>query len=216
MFYIYTPTGRSFSGSLEKLRRTEKPSPYFSSRSIEQDPLDQATAAINLEQPTSEYKVSQNALDAYQLFLNKKEHREPIKQAYQIMTAPVRSLSSTTSIQQAWLVFQQHNHQVMPIINEFRTLVGAFSRKRLYEHLLSNNLSASQQPGSVMKLINETDNKIISAAPVTDVRRIASALVDYQLDAVPIVEDDGQVVGIVSRTDILASATIDPPLSLWC
>ena len=35
------------------------------------------------------------------------------------------------------------------------------------------------------------------------------------LSAVPIVDDGGQLLGIVSRGDILRAIVNDPPLSLW-
>jgi len=48
------------------------------------------------------------------------------------------------------------------------------------------------------------------------VRRIATLLVEKNLDAIPIAEESGRLVGIVSRTDILKCTIADPPLSLWC
>lgn len=56
---------------------------------------------------------------------------------------------------------------------------------------------------------------VISADPVTDIRRIAQALLDYHLSGVPIVEEDGKLVGFISRGDILRSVINDPPVSLW-
>jgi hypothetical protein len=39
MFHIYTPGGRSFSGSLEKLRRIEKALQTFDLRHTMQEPM---------------------------------------------------------------------------------------------------------------------------------------------------------------------------------
>ena len=56
---------------------------------------------------------------------------------------------------------------------------------------------------------------VVSAEPVTEIRRIARVLLDTGLSAVPVVNPVGELVGIVSRSDILRAVIGDPPLSLW-
>jgi CBS domain-containing protein len=40
-------------------------------------------------------------------------------------------------------------------------------------------------------------------------------LLDTGLPGLPVVDDDGHVVGFISRTDILHAVVADPPLDLW-
>jgi acetoin utilization protein AcuB len=57
---------------------------------------------------------------------------------------------------------------------------------------------------------------VVTVDPQADVRRIARALVEYHLPALPVVDDrTGALVGIVSRSDILRCVLLDPPLTLW-
>ena len=56
---------------------------------------------------------------------------------------------------------------------------------------------------------------VIAADPITDVRRIAKVMLDYQQSAVPITNDQDELIGLVSRSNILQAAASDPPLSLW-
>jgi len=49
----------------------------------------------------------------------------------------------------------------------------------------------------------------------TDIRRVARVLLDTGLPGLPVVQDNGQVIGFVSRTDILRAVVADPPLDLW-
>ncbi len=53
------------------------------------------------------------------------------------------------------------------------------------------------------------------AAQVTDIRRIATAMLERGVAGVPIVSAAGRLVGFVSRSDILRAVVTDPPLSLW-
>lgn len=56
---------------------------------------------------------------------------------------------------------------------------------------------------------------VVASVPVTDIRRIAAAMLEGGLSAVPIVNESEIIVGIVSRTDVLRAVMTDPPLSLW-
>jgi len=56
---------------------------------------------------------------------------------------------------------------------------------------------------------------VVAAEPVTDIRRIATVMMEHGVDGVPIVNDSHELVGFISRTDILRSVVTDPPLSLW-
>jgi acetoin utilization protein AcuB len=67
----------------------------------------------------------------------------------------------------------------------------------------------AQRVGDVMR------TPVITAEAVTDIRRIATAMLTNNLDGVPVTADLGRLVGYVSRTDILRAVVADPPLSLW-
>ncbi|HMZ87367.1 MAG TPA: CBS domain-containing protein, partial [Giesbergeria sp.] len=54
-----------------------------------------------------------------------------------------------------------------------------------------------------------------TVAPDTDVRRLASVLLDTGLPGLPVTDEAGIPVGFVSRTDILRAVAADPPLDLW-
>ena len=53
-----------------------------------------------------------------------------------------------------------------------------------------------------------------STAPGTDLRRVAALLLHTGPPGVPVAADDGEVLGFVSRTDLLRALTTDSPLDL--
>jgi CBS domain-containing protein len=56
---------------------------------------------------------------------------------------------------------------------------------------------------------------VVSADPVTDIRRIARAMLEFALPGVPVMNETRALVGFVSRGDILRAVIADPPLSVW-
>ncbi|MFJ6479162.1 CBS domain-containing protein [Streptomyces sp. NPDC091682] len=63
-----------------------------------------------------------------------------------------------------------------------------------------------------MKRIKVADlmtDEVVSVAPVTAFKDVAKLLAQYDISGVPVLDDEDRVVGVVSRTDLLAH-TADP------
>ena len=56
---------------------------------------------------------------------------------------------------------------------------------------------------------------MITAEPTTDIRKVAKVMIDFKLGAIPIVDEDGILRGIVSKTDIIKAVSHIPRLQLW-
>lgn len=214
MFYIYTPEGRSFSGPLEKLRKVEPLPESARTRKVHREQTDTAADAGNGD--TDGYAPSQSAVRQYDDMLNLGEEREPVVHAYQAMSQPVETIPANATLREAYELFQRHPYQVMPVLNDRRELVSTLSRHVFNSYLLSLARREDMNSQTVAEVFVREGQKVYTADPVTDIRRIAALLVEYRLDAVPVVQENGRLVGIVSRTDILTYVAKDPPLSLWC
>lgn len=211
MFAIYTPNGRTFSGPLEELRRVEK---------------SQVTPATRHFQETDDlhvlgrkgYSLPPKAVESYREAIKRSDKKEAIRHAYHLMSSPVHVITSNDSFANALSKFKQFPFQVFPIIDQNRNLIGSLSRIQIYEFLLKNdNLSNKAiHNKKIAELFLNADSKVYVAEPVSDIRRVASLLIENQLHALPILESNGNIVGIVSRFDILKAVMTDPPLSLWC
>lgn len=210
MFYIYTPQGRTFSGPLERLRKVEKTAqtPRF------ETPDDPVLEEQLAPETTDNFTVSASAIAQYQQMLRKHSAREAVYHAYQVMSHPVVTVQYDSTCGEAIRQFEHHNFQVFPVLNARGILIATLSRKKLCSALLAGSAIAKRSP--ISDALTATDMQVITADPVTAVRRIAHAMLAHQLDALPVVDETHQLVGIVSRTDVLKCVTSDPPLSLWC
>lgn len=213
MFAVYTPQGRTFTGTLEALRKVEKPPAVAGSRRAAP-----AVAEDTLQTVLSDavdYKVNTAAAQAYQAARQENGQREPVHHAYQAMSTQVRVLQSGWTLDRVGQAFATHAYQVFPIIDERKTVVGLLSRCDYYRYRLENMQGVDPMQITAAEAFLTPDARVYCADPVTDVRRIARLLVEKALPGVPIVEESGVLVGIVTRTDVLSCAIADPPLSLW-
>ncbi|TMM42005.1 CBS domain-containing protein [Colwellia ponticola] len=210
MFAIYTPNGRTFSGPLEELYRVQKTMVSEKSRSFEE--IDELSL-INKKG----YKPSNKALDAYNKVISKPDQKELICHAYQIMTSPVELITHSDVLTSVIEKFTRLPYQEFPIINSQQQLIGSLSRQQLYEYILKHGTtSKGDKTKNVQTLFLNEQSKVYTAEPVTDIRRIAALQVNNHLHTIPILEGNGKMVGIISRTDIIKAVSMDPPLSLWC
>jgi CBS-domain-containing membrane protein len=215
MFYVFDSTGRTFKGTLETLRRVEKTTAIRSERTA----VDSTDISDQLDvdpHNSSDYLMSKKNAKQYSDMLVQQGNREVVYHAYQIMTQPAQCILTHWSLSKVAECFRSFPFQSFPIINDRQQLVGLLSRKYFYEFLLSKNIPFGAGTSTVEDCFVNANNSVHCADPVTDVRRIASLLVENRLDTVPVMEDSGRLLGVVSRTDILKCVLSDPPLSLWC
>lgn len=211
MFAIYTPNGRSFLGTLEGLRTVDKPNGAVTLRKHED--VDDPQSLF-----TKNYNISPKAIDAYNKVINKQGEVSPIYHAYQVMSSPVEALRGSDLFKVAIDKFRSHSFQDYPIINHNNELIGTLSRQQVYEFILhkcGGHVEKAQKK-TLAELFLTDNSKAYSAAPVTDIRRIAALFIENALHSIPIIEDTGRIVGIISRTDIIKAAINEPALSLWC
>lgn len=211
MFAIYTPNGRTFSGTLEELREVKKSNKPVSAR--KHHFLDELSNATE-----ENYQVTPNAIDAYKKVIKKKDKISPIYHAYQVMSSPVEVLRGSHLLTTAIEKLQKSSHQVFPIIDDNEQLIGMLSRQKTYEYMLNSKSGVIEKNKNktLAELFFNGKSAAYSADPVTDIRRIALLFIENNIHSMPIVEDSGRIVGIITRADIVKAAIKEPPLSLWC
>ena len=213
MFAIYTIEGRRFRDTLENLRKVRE---THASRGMQL----QSNVPVDETQPipgTASGKsggatVSSKAMQAYKEMLHLNQ-REPIYHAHQLMSHPVSTVQMEMDILTARRYFQQQGFQQMPVINAQQRLVGMLSIENLLQFIIIDGNQVQYLRGK--RVADAMSQEVITADPVSDIRRVAQVMQEHHLHGVPIVDEQDALIGIVSRSDILRTLTIDPPLTLW-
>jgi len=207
MFAIYDIEGRSFRDTLENLQKVKK---SHAPRRATLMPRGEEKGEQNAQK--NQTFVSAQAYQAYREKLQISE-RAPVIHAHQIMSYPVETIQVTEDIVSAWRAFQLVRRYQLPVLDAQHKIVGMLTERDLLQFLIIED-------GRIRSQINKTVAdamlaQVIAADPVTDVRRIAKVMLDYGQSAVPITSEQDALVGLVSRSDILQAAAVDPPMSLW-
>lgn len=206
MFTVYGITGQTFSGTLEEMNRVHALEMVRSTRRLTRE---EGTLYLEIENPPAQ----QAAVTAYKKMLPPEIERGPLYHAGHIMQRKVITLSDGDTLAYAWQTLSKNRIHQAPVLDTEARLVGIVSERDL---LTGINIDAGQVIESINRQVRDVmTSPVIAAATVTDIRRIASAMLTHGVAGVPIVNQSSQLVGFISRSDILQAVVTDPPLSLW-
>lgn len=213
MFSVYAPSGRSFRGTLEQLIAVPGLSTASRSRRfnpVEEEPAPGVHVAAHDGGKDAQY---QQAAQAYRQMLHAPTERGPILHAYQLMSRDVMTLRPDTRVEEAWHQLGKRGLGQAPVLDKAHQLVGLVSLEDL---LMVINVEDETVRDIMTRTVADVmTSPVVSADPISDIRRVARVLLDYRLTGLPVVSDRGELVGILTRSDILRALVNDPPLSLW-
>ena len=209
MFSIYGISGQVFNGTLEQMNRVWAANRARSVRAILEDGEE-----LGVEVGSGMAVGSREAaVRAYRSMLPRELERGPLYHASQIMQTTVISVSADDTVTLAWSTLRDHAIHQAPVLAIDGQLVGIVSERDL---LTAINVEGGNIVESLDRRVSDVmTSPVIATAPVTDIRRIASVMLNHGVDGVPIINEAGRLLGFVSRGDILRAVVTDPPLSLW-
>lgn len=222
MFSVYGSTGRVFRGTLDQLRQINKVHAPDRTRALEptaRDGHDSAVREAVAYGSATATPQQRSAIAAYAT-----TQQAPVQQGWvdqsvaDVMSRTVLSLPADTSIYQAWKQMQGQGRGQAPVVNDNGILVGLVTRADLVRFEQWPGPRAQQQDwddwrDQAIESIMVTP--VPSVAPQTPLRHAAGALLESGLPGLPVVDDDGHIVGFVSRADVLRAALKDAGLSVW-
>jgi len=226
MFSVYGTTGRLFRGTMEQLRQVGGVGALARIHSIQavgRDGRDVAAEssgnfAQTMNRPTGSDDPHRTALAAYTDSPTANPLRRPLSTVRDLMSQSIITLRDSATVLQAWQVLSQKAVGQAPVIDHTGHLVGLLTRADL---LKPERLPSPDSHALVWRaLMLQNVTKIMwtpvpCVAPDSDIRRVASVLLDTGLPGLPVVDEVGLVIGFISRSDILRAVVTDPPLDLW-
>jgi CBS domain-containing protein len=145
-------------------------------------------------------------------------------QVKEIMTSEVVTVSTTDSVEQCAKLLQEHDISGLPVLDEAGKVAGMIT-----EGDLIRRASRVKAPGyleilggliylgSPKKFVDELQRamsleagqlmskNLVSIKPDDTVEKAATLMVEKKISRLPVIDENGKLLGIVSRRDIMGS-----------
>lgn len=115
-----------------------------------------------------------------------------------VMTADPVTLDVGVSLRRAFAVLDELDVRHLPVIEEGR-LVGMLSDRDLREV----RAALSENGGNMPRVADLMSGDVVSVDPETDLVEVIQIMLEEKFGALPVVDDDDRVIGIVSYVDLL-------------
>ena len=125
------------------------------------------------------------------------QHATPVAHARDLMTTPVRSVEHGATVAEAHGLLLLHGHNGLPVLDADGTVMGVISRRDI-DRALRHGLGESKVSGFMSRSVH-------TANPETSLAELERLVVEHNIGRIPIVDEAGGIVGIVSRADLIAA-----------
>lgn len=120
--------------------------------------------------------------------------------AHEVMTENPRTIRESDTIGEAILVLETMDVRHLPVVDSQGNLVGMLSDRDLRPIMRSFEDAAAQSLTPVAE--------IMTAGPITvevdsDIKEVIETILEQRVGAVPVVDGDGNIAGIISYVDLL-------------
>lgn len=151
--------------------------------------------------------------------------------ARDVMVAPVITVGTSATVRGVAKILLENRISAVPVVNETGRIVGIITESDLIHRVETGTeqryswwkraiiddteRAADYTKSHATKVIDIMTRDVVTAAPETPLHEIAGLLETHRIRRVPIIDATGELVGIVSRANLLqAVATARPKLDL--
>lgn len=163
-----------------------------------------------------EQQPKNKAMQAYAEVEQSKKKQVPLLPALQVMRSPVITLPATANLNEAWALMHKQQIHYLVLINDAGELVGVLDDRELLKEAagvgeLSKQEGVDLATTQASKLIKAP---LVTATEETDIRDIARVMLAQKVRVMPIVDAEGALQGLVTRSDLMLGLA-NQNLEIW-
>jgi CBS domain-containing protein len=122
------------------------------------------------------------------------------KRIQEVMTSDPRSVSPDAPVADASRIMRDEDTGIVPIVEDGK-LIGTITDRDIVVRLIAEGRDASS---ATVRDIASTD--LVTVDPQQDLDEALRLMAQHQVRRLPVVEEDGRLVGILSQADVARQA----------
>lgn len=122
--------------------------------------------------------------------------------ASDLMTRDPQTISADASVEEAFQMLEELDVRHIPVVDNDGNLVGMLSDRDLGP-LRDDYDESNVVRRARTRVVERMTSHVVFANTDTDIEEIVDLMLDHRIGAVPVVDGEGHVVGIVSYVDVL-------------
>ena len=132
--------------------------------------------------------------------------------AIEIMTKDVITVEMDTRLPEVQHLMQQHHFHHLPVVDK-GMLIGVISDRDLLR-LISPFIGKVNEQARDTDTLNRAAHQVMTRQPITvkadtDIKEAINWMLNTGISCVPVVDDEHQVIGIITWRDLIAHAKYD-------
>ena len=141
------------------------------------------------------------------------QERKRALAARDIMRSPVLCVDLETTMSEINRIMTNKRYRHLPVIDKKKQPRGMISDR----DVLRFNLKMLQKDfqGDLNPVSEVMTKEVLIAAPDAEIREIVRVMFEEKIVAIPITGSAGEVIGIITRSDILRALLDRGPIELW-
>jgi len=206
MFTVYNKGSvqfRSTSDNLYNLRNVDK------SAESRHKPDDEIYHSIDKNRNK---KYDNESISSYKKIANM-DTNQIIYHVSDIMTKDCITINLNSTLNKAYALLKEQQISQLLIVTNSNKIVNIINKKTILNLLMEDFDNGKLILNKQLNDINLKD--FITTDPISDIRRVAQVMIKNKIDAIPVVDKNGFLLGIVSKTDIIMAVSYIPDLQLW-
>jgi len=208
MFAMYDDDGLNFRSTIDNLYNLHK---ITSSNTVKNNANNQNKQ--NFHDTLYKGKITEEAKNKYMQITNM-DIQHDIFHVNQLMNTHVITIEDTTTIKECYDLMQEYSIQQLPIIADNKLhLKGIVTIHDIIRYIFNDIQYAEHNANN--KICDISTKKVITTDPISDIRRVAKVMIDFKINAIPVVNSDDVILGVVSRYDMINALASIPHLQVW-
>lgn len=206
MFAMYDDDGLNFRNTIDHLYDVHEIAP--SRKIINRKKDDDNKKFDNFYQTP----INEEAKNKYRQIANL-DTRTEILHVEQIMTHKPIIINDDKTITECFDLMQKHSIRQLLIRSDKNNLLKGMITKNMLLEYVMDHLGVEEVGETTIEDIYEKN--ILTTDPVTEIRRVAKVMIDFNRNAIPVVDSGHRILGVVTRHDIVNAVSTMPHLQIW-